>query len=117
MNRIVAGFTLVFALACPAGAFADGWQADPLGRSKEQVRQDTRNRDNFVFAARMLCIAAGGVMVWIAISIARNGLGIGPRPQRITGTTARVFAAVLGALGIAVAIFGTIFVADLFGPA
>jgi hypothetical protein len=116
MCRIVAGFALVFVFAFPSAVLADIGRADPFGRSKEQVQQAEKNRENAVFVSRVVCVALGGFLVWIAISIARNGLGFGPRPQRFTGMTARVFAATLGAAGFAIAIFGTIFVSHLFGP-
>ena len=117
MSRVVAGFALIFAFALPSAALADVGRGDPLGRSKEQIQQAEKDRENFVFTARVLCVVAGGFLVWIAISIARNGLGIGPRPRRFTGPSARVFALVLGVLGIAIAIVGTIYVSELFGPA
>ena len=106
MKRVVAVVAVVLCWTCAAPAFA---------ASEDGARPARELDPNTVLFARVLLVAVGGLLVWIATGIARNGLGIGAGLRRVTGPVAWTVAGALGTLGIVVAILGIGYVRVLLG--
>ncbi|MBP3959185.1 hypothetical protein J8F10_28405 [Gemmata sp. G18] len=99
-------------------AFVSTASADPMGeaearRQEELARQAEEHRANGRLAARAFCVVIGGVILWVAVGIARNGLGFGSGLRRTTGPVAWVVAAVIGAAGLVIAVGGQVYAPDL----
>src|SRR5436190_7747118 len=123
MNRLVIGLVPLLVLALPGVVSAEQreqrwkigepWRVDESPRQKEAAEQAERNRANTVLFAQILCVAAGGLLVWVAAGITRNGFGIGPPPRWVSGKPAWAIGGLVAALGLAVAVVGVLYISEL----
>lgn len=104
---------LVFCLAFAGTASADSMREAESRRQEELARKAEEHRSTGRLFVRVLCAAVGGVIVWVAVGTARNGLGFGSGLRRTTGPVAWVVAAVIGAAGLVIAVGGQVYAPDL----
>ena len=101
---------LLVGLGFPSTVFANAREDPEVRRVRDaawRADEDTR------LFARVICAGLGGAIVWVAIGIARNGVGLGGGLRRVTGPRAWAVAAVLGVLGLAIAVVGVLYVSVL----
>ncbi|VTS02909.1 unnamed protein product [Gemmata massiliana] len=110
---LVFACAVVLCLASGSPVSAGTAQDAEERREEELARKAEEYRANGRLAARAFCVAIGGVIVWVAFGIARNGLGIGSGLRRTTGPVAWVAAIVVAAVGLSVAIGGQMYAPDL----
>jgi len=102
-------FAFLLCLCFCGVASANPWAEAEEQQAKEAARKADENWSNTKLFARVICVATGGVLVWLAVSIARNGLGFGPRPRRLSGLPAWTVAGVIAVFGLVVAVGGLLF--------
>jgi hypothetical protein len=101
---------LLVCLGFPSSVSANAREDPAARRAKTAAWKADEDTRLFV---RVICAGVGGTAVWVAVGIARNGFGLGTRLRRITGPPAWTIAAVIGALGLAIAVVGILYVSVL----
>jgi hypothetical protein len=110
-------FGAVLATVLLGWVFAGPVSAGPKDTPR-QTTEPARKRElhpNAVLFARAVFIAAGGLCLWIATGIARNGFGFGAGVRRVTGPPAWTVASVIAVLGLVIAVGGTVYTRKILG--
>jgi hypothetical protein len=132
MSRLASTFTLLLVLVPPAPAqnaekpekaqkaepkwkIGEPWRVADSRQEKEAAERAERDRANTVLFAQVLSVAVGLLLVWVAAGVASNGFGVGPPPRWVNGRPAWAIAAVIAALGVAVAVLGVLRAPGLLG--